>query len=448
MPVLAEFSPQGQPGQAARSYIAGREASESWMDRAQNRESNEQAMRAKEQQIALNELLLPVKQAQAKADIIKAKTELDGAVQTQGAREASYALLDSARQDFDFINRVPDDRVRARMSREWLSRYSQLANVAELADEMKVKNHLATSNIMDAIKIAGLGSAEARAFESLTEGMSPEDKEKARRVKLGLTGRQSGAAIQYREVVGPNGEKLLVAVDPRSVGTQVIGSGQTYGSGVNPTAESEAFARGEQPSRENVFRGQTTRDETLAKETAKNEAEYKAKLAQSKPKRAAAIKQAEKLTDQLTSDIDSLISNVTTATAGPGGVILDKFPGTSARDLQANLDSVKANIGFQALQAMREASPTGGALGQVSDSENKLLQSRFGALEIGQSPKQLIENLKKVRQRIVENFGITRSAFENEYGEEVGAVEEAAKAPGWDESKEKRLQELKAKLGK
>lgn len=428
MAVLSEFSPQGAPGQTGRAYVDSRNASESWMDRAQRREAVDQDMEMQRQQMALNEILLPVKQATAKADLVKAKTELDGAVQTQGAREGAYALLDRARQDFDFLNMVENDRVRARMSREWLSRYSQLANVSELSDEMKQKNNLATSNIMDALKLSMLGSAEMRAFNAMTEGFTPEEKAKAARVKTGLEGRASSAAIQYKEVVGPDGSTRLVAVDPRSVGAQVVDSGETFGSGVNETPESRARAAGGQPA-SNSLTSQTAQDEARAKEAGNAEAEYTAKLKTEKPKRSASIQQAGKLTEQLTTDIDSLIDKVNSATAGPGGVVLDKFPGTTARDLQANLDSIKANIGFQALQAMREASPTGGALGQVSDSENKLLQARFGALEIGQSPTQLIENLKKVRQRIVENYGITRSAYESQYGEEVGA-DEGAKEVG------------------
>ncbi len=439
MPVLSDFSPQGAPGETGRAYIDSRNASESWMDRAQNRKASEQNMELQRQQIAMNAILLPVKQATAEADLVKAKTDLDGAVQTQGTRKGAYALLDEARQNFDFINLIPDDKVRARASREWLSRYSQLQNIAELKDEMSVKNHLATSNILDAQKIDMLGGIGMQAFNELTADMTPEEKKQAAKVKVGLEGRKSGAAIQYKEVVGPNGEKRLVAVDPRAVGAQVVDSGESFGSGVSETPESQRRAAGEQQQSRSLT-GQTTKEEA----TAKNEAEYQQKLVQTKPKRQAALQQAEANTERLSSDIDELISKVTTATAGPGGVILDQFPGTTARDLQSNLDSIKANVGFATLQAMREASPTGGALGQVSDVENKLLQSTLASLQLGQSPAQLISNLKKVKQRFTENYGIARSAFQHEFGEDAGN----SAAPNWDESKEKRLQELKAKLGK
>ena len=81
-------------------------------------------------------------------------------------------------------------------------------------------------------------------------------------------------------------------------------------------------------------------------------------------------------------------------TAGFGGSLLSNLPGTDAADLSKLLESIKANAGFDKLQSMREASPTGGALGQVSNTELGFLQSVFGNLEQSQSPEQLRYNLQ------------------------------------------------------
>lgn len=81
-------------------------------------------------------------------------------------------------------------------------------------------------------------------------------------------------------------------------------------------------------------------------------------------------------------------------TAGLGGQLLSNLAGTDAADLSKLLESVKANAGFDKLQSMREASPTGGALGQVSNTELGFLQSVFGNLEQSQSPTQLKYNLQ------------------------------------------------------
>jgi len=66
------------------------------------------------------------------------------------------------------------------------------------------------------------------------------------------------------------------------------------------------------------------------------------------------------------------------------------------RDTAANIDTIKANVGFDKLQAMREASPTGGALGQVSDFENRLLQAVLSNLDQAQSEQQFLDNLEIV----------------------------------------------------
>ncbi len=54
--------------------------------------------------------------------------------------------------------------------------------------------------------------------------------------------------------------------------------------------------------------------------------------------------------------------------------------GNDANELEAQLETIQATIGFKKLHKMRQDSPTGGALGNVSNIENRLLQSTSGAL--------------------------------------------------------------------
>lgn len=84
-------------------------------------------------------------------------------------------------------------------------------------------------------------------------------------------------------------------------------------------------------------------------------------------------------------------------TTGPGS-LLSKVPGTNARDLQAKLDTVKANLGFDRLQQMREMSPTGGALGAVAVQELIALQSTVASLDQAQSPTELRKSLEKIER--------------------------------------------------
>lgn len=104
------------------------------------------------------------------------------------------------------------------------------------------------------------------------------------------------------------------------------------------------------------------------------------------------------LIPQLDEDLASwLPSNV----AGFGGKILSNIAGSDAYDFNARIETIKANIGFDKLQAMRDASPTGGALGQVSEMELRQLNASMGNLDIGQSPEQLRENLIAVREQYI-----------------------------------------------
>jgi len=114
-----------------------------------------------------------------------------------------------------------------------------------------------------------------------------------------------------------------------------------------------------------------------------------------KEKKAAA--EQKKYADIVTEDVDraiGLIEKSKWPVTGTGSY-LSVIPGTAASDLSSLLSTLKANAGFDRLQAMRAASPTGGALGNVSDSENKMLQATIGSLEQSQTKEQLTYNLRR-----------------------------------------------------
>lgn len=83
-------------------------------------------------------------------------------------------------------------------------------------------------------------------------------------------------------------------------------------------------------------------------------------------------------------------------TTGWSGMASEYVPNSSGARLKKRLETIKANLGFDKLQAMRAASPTGGALGSVSENENKALQSALANLDTFQDPKDLQRGLEKV----------------------------------------------------
>ena len=89
---------------------------------------------------------------------------------------------------------------------------------------------------------------------------------------------------------------------------------------------------------------------------------------------------------------DGALNNYFTGATGWAG-LLSGMPNSKAKTLGNLLTTIKGNAGFDKLQAMREASPTGGALGQVSNFELEQLNAAFGNLDQTNDPVELRENL-------------------------------------------------------
>jgi len=109
--------------------------------------------------------------------------------------------------------------------------------------------------------------------------------------------------------------------------------------------------------------------------------------------RRAAVSQA----DRIIATVDQASAKVGPLTTGLGAKTRD-IPGSPAKDLASDLRTIKANLGFAELQAMRQASPTGGALGQIAVQELEALQATLASLDQEQSPTQLKANLEKVKK--------------------------------------------------
>jgi hypothetical protein len=85
-----------------------------------------------------------------------------------------------------------------------------------------------------------------------------------------------------------------------------------------------------------------------------------------------------------------------TPVTGISGAIAQAIPGTPAADARALEQTIGANIQFDRLQAMREASPTGGALGSITEKELSDLRATLGSIGRSQSDAQLIQNLTRL----------------------------------------------------
>lgn len=87
-----------------------------------------------------------------------------------------------------------------------------------------------------------------------------------------------------------------------------------------------------------------------------------------------------------------------TPITGVTGAIAGNVPSSPAADADAMIRTIGGNIGFDRLQQMRDASPTGGALGNITEGELERLESVLGSISRSQSDEQLTYNLKRLEK--------------------------------------------------
>lgn len=76
-----------------------------------------------------------------------------------------------------------------------------------------------------------------------------------------------------------------------------------------------------------------------------------------------------------------------------GGVLK---AGSARATAEERIKTIKANIGFDRLNQMRQESPTGGALGNITEQELAFLQSVLGSIDLGQKDDAILANLTRL----------------------------------------------------
>jgi hypothetical protein len=109
------------------------------------------------------------------------------------------------------------------------------------------------------------------------------------------------------------------------------------------------------------------------------------------------------------------LSDILPEAGAIGKFLADYTWNQEARDLRRTLQSLQANTAFTRLQEMRDASKTGGALGNVSNVELELLMSSYGSLSQDLSPDRLRTNLKNIEKVMgkIEEDPVARAFYED-----------------------------------
>jgi hypothetical protein len=150
-------------------------------------------------------------------------------------------------------------------------------------------------------------------------------------------------------------------------------------------------------------------------------------------KREAAFPQATSALKGFDSKSDSFVKDLQKLRDHPGlsqitGLVAGRVPAVTSegRAAQALYDKVVAKGGFQALQDMRDASKTGGALGNVSNQEGKQLTASFAAIQRTQDAKDVRAAIDTAIADIAGAKTRMREAYDSTYSYKSGA----APAPG------------------
>jgi len=147
------------------------------------------------------------------------------------------------------------------------------------------------------------------------------------------------------------------------------------------------------------------------------------------PQALQAVKTLDAKTEGLAKDIETLANHP--GLAGISGLVYGRTPSVTrdARAAQALYDSIVARGGFAELQSMRAASPTGGALGNVSNQEGQYLRDAFAAINRTQDTADLKANLLKAANQARESKARVKEAFDATYDYRANRGTEAAPAP-------------------
>ena len=161
--------------------------------------------------------------------------------------------------------------------------------------------------------------------------------------------------------------------------------------------------------------------------------------------REAKFPQATSAVKTFESTSNTLIKDLETLSKHPGlgsitGIAAGRLPGiTSAgREAEALFDKIVARGGFQELQNMRQASPTGGALGNVSNQEGAQLRQAFAALDRRQDAASVrkaitdaISQIRTSQQTIKDAYDMTYEYKQGGGGAAPAATKSGATVSNW-----------------
>ena len=133
------------------------------------------------------------------------------------------------------------------------------------------------------------------------------------------------------------------------------------------------------------------------------------------PQAKTAVTAFQTNAEKLATDLETLANSK--GLEGITGVIGGRTPAITkdARAAEALFKSIVARGGFNELQNLRNASPTGGALGNISNAEGQQLKNAFAPLELTQNASDLKAALLRAAQETRASAGRVKDTFDLTY---------------------------------
>lgn len=132
-----------------------------------------------------------------------------------------------------------------------------------------------------------------------------------------------------------------------------------------------------------------------------NIAKNNADIAATQTAKIQAVQNSATTADTVLSSVSKALGQVSPVSSGLIGGVTTAIPASPSKNLQSTIATIKSNLAFTELAKLKAASPTGGALGSISDKEEELLSSTVANLDVGQSSKQLTQNLQAVQTHYI-----------------------------------------------
>ena len=206
-----------------------------------------------------------------------------------------------------------------------------------------------------------------------------------------------GVTPPARMIPGPSpAEDMLISQEAKNFMRRAVGAGQPMSEALPMAQKLDSQIAAQTPK-------PPTRSENLAERKFQREVEKEEKeeMERNKPKPPVYQERTLIAIDDALNILNK--DSFRLPVAGFLATTASEIGGTDSANLAQAITTIQSSIGFDRLQKMRDDSPTGGALGQVSERELSLLNSSLGSLSQMQDKEQLRTNLERVRMHY-DNF--------------------------------------------